>query len=69
MCHGRIRDGIMGLHEGTEEILAPSNHFGACASWRSDRADARLRCGTVHLYLVLIHAFGLLKQTAIRVVV
>jgi hypothetical protein len=44
----------MGLHEGTQEVLAPT-HLGRLGLvGQLDRSDSGIGCGAVHLYLVLV---------------
>jgi hypothetical protein len=52
-AHGRFCNGTLGLHEGAEEILAPSNHHGARTPWNPDCLDPRIGSGAIHLYPVL----------------
>jgi hypothetical protein len=51
--HGRILDGVVGLHEGAEEILAVADLGGVAPIWNTDRSYARIRGCAIHLHVVL----------------
>ena len=50
---GRFCDGTLGVHEGAQEILAPSDNFSARTPWKPDCPDPGIGGGSVYLYPLL----------------
>ena len=53
MEYGRVCDGVVGIHEGTEKVLVVADHSGPDDAWNAHRADAGLSSGPIHLHVVL----------------
>ena len=51
--YGRVRDGVMGLHEGAKEVLATSDYTCAAHARYADRVDTRISSRTLRVYVVL----------------
>ena len=53
MTHGRVRDGIVGVHEGTEEVLAIADHPRIADAGNTDRPDTGISRCALCLHIVL----------------
>ena len=53
MTHGRVRDGIVGVYEGTEEVLAVADHPRIADAGDTDRVDTGISRGALRVHVVL----------------
>lgn len=53
MTHGRVRDGIVGVYEGTEEVLAVADHPRIADAGNTDRPDAGISRGALRVHTIL----------------
>jgi hypothetical protein len=53
VTNGRVRFGIVGIHEGTEEVLAASDHRRAPHARDTDRPDSGVSGGALHIHALL----------------
>ena len=51
--YGRFSDGVVGLHERAEEVLAIANPCGVAVLRDANRSNARVCGGSIHLHVVL----------------
>ena len=54
MRYGRIRHGVVGVHEGTEEVLAVADHSRVADVGNADRLDAGVGSRAVRVHAILI---------------
>jgi len=51
---GRVCDGVVGVHEGTEKVLAAADHPGPAHARDVDRPDAGVSGRALRIYVVLM---------------